>query len=77
MRLEKALVDAYRRLPDPNHLKSIPGIGEITAAILTAFIRDIDRFKTPSQLVAYFGAGAQNAVPARSIARTAMAAPSA
>ena len=27
----------------------------ITAAILTAFIRDIDRFQTPNQLVAYFG----------------------
>jgi transposase len=56
LRLEKALVDAYRRLPEPNHLDTIPGIGDITAAILTAFIRDIDRFDTPSQLVAYFGA---------------------
>ena len=49
-------MDAYRRLPDPNHLDSIPGIGDVTAAILTAFIRDIDRFETPNQLVAYFGA---------------------
>ena len=56
LRLEKTLVDAYRQLPDPNHLDSIPSIGEITAAILTAFIRDIDRFETPNQLVAYFGA---------------------
>jgi transposase len=48
LRLEKALVDAYRRLPDPNHLDSIPGIGDVTAAILTAFIRDIDRFETPN-----------------------------
>jgi transposase len=56
LRLEKTLVDAYRQLPDPNHLHSIPGIGEITAAILTAFIRDIDRFETPNKLVAYFGA---------------------
>ncbi len=56
LRLEKTLVDAYRRLPDPNHLDSIPGIGDVTAAILTAFIRDIDRFETPNQLVAYFGA---------------------
>jgi transposase len=56
LRLEKTLVDAYRQLPDPNHLDSILGIGEITAAILTAFIRDIDRFQTPNQLVAYFGA---------------------
>jgi transposase len=56
LRLEKTLVEAYRQLPKPNHLDSIPGIGEITAAILTAFIRDIDRFKTPNQLVGYFGA---------------------
>src|ERR1022692_4641389 len=55
LRLEKTLVDTYRLLPDANHLDSIPGIGEITAAILTAFIRDIDRFQTPNQLVAYFG----------------------
>jgi len=56
LRLEKTLVEAYRRLPDPNHLDTIPGIGEVTAAILTAFILDIDRFHTPNQLVAYFGA---------------------
>ncbi len=56
LRLEKTLVDAYRQLPDANHLDSIPGIGDVTAAILTAFIRDIDRFQTPNQLVAYFGA---------------------
>ena len=56
LRLEKTLVDAYRRLPDANHLDSIPGIGDITAAILTAFIRDIDRFETPNHLTAYFGA---------------------
>ena len=55
LRLEKTLTDAYRRLPDPNHLDSIPGFGEVTAAILTAFILDIDRFDTPNQLVAYFG----------------------
>jgi transposase len=56
LRLEKTLVDAYRRLPETNHLDSIPGIGEVTAAVLTAFILDIDRFQTPNQLVAYFGA---------------------
>jgi transposase len=55
-RLENTLQDAYRRLPEPNHLDTIPGFGEVTAAILTAFILDIDRFETPNQLVAYFGA---------------------
>jgi len=36
-------------------LHSIPGLGEVTCAILTAFIIDIHRFETPSKLVAYFG----------------------
>ena len=54
-RLENLLVAAYRALPTPNHLDTIPGIGAVTAAILTAFILDIDRFVTPGQLVAYFG----------------------
>jgi transposase len=54
-RLENLLVSAYRALPRPNHLDSIPGIGQVTAAVLTAFILDIDRFQTPGKLVAYFG----------------------
>jgi transposase len=54
-RLENLLVSAYRRLPAPNHLDTIPGIGQVTAAVLTAFILDIDRFETPGKLVAYFG----------------------
>jgi hypothetical protein len=48
-------VQAYRLLPEPNYLDTIPGIGAVTAAILTAFILDIDRFETPNQLVKYFG----------------------
>ena len=55
-RLESLLISAYRRLPEPNHLDSIPGIGDVTAAVLTAFILDIDRFETPGKLVKYFGA---------------------
>jgi hypothetical protein len=55
-RLENMLKDAYARLPQSNFLDTINGIGEVTAAILTAFIVDIDRFATPSKLVAYFGA---------------------
>jgi transposase len=54
-RLEKLLVCAYQALPRPNHLATIPGIGDVTAAVLTAFILDIERFRTPNQLVAYFG----------------------
>jgi transposase len=54
-RLETLLVSAYRDLPEPNHLDTIPGIGAVTAGILTAFIADIDAVQTPGQLVAYFG----------------------
>jgi transposase len=54
-RLEGLLVKAYRALPKANHLDSIPGIGEVTAAVLTAAIQDIDRFATEGKLVAYFG----------------------
>jgi transposase len=54
-RLENLLVSAYRTLPQANHLDTIPGIGVVTAAVLTAFILAIDRFETPSQLVKYFG----------------------
>jgi len=54
-RLENLMVQAYRGLPRPNHLGTIPGIGEVTAAILTAYILDIKRFATPNKLVAYFG----------------------
>ena len=54
-RLENLLVQEYHRLPKSNYLDTIPGIGAVTAAILTAFIVDIDRFETPGKLVAYFG----------------------
>jgi len=54
-RLESSLVSAYRALPQANHLDTIPGIGPVSAAILTAFLVDIDRFATPGKLVAYFG----------------------
>jgi transposase len=54
-RLEKLLISAYRALPNANQLDSIPGIGAVSAAVLTAFIVDIDRFATPGKLVAYFG----------------------
>jgi transposase len=55
-RLENLLVSAYQALPQRNHLDTIAGIGTVTAAVLTAFILDIDRFDTPGKLVAYFGA---------------------
>jgi transposase len=54
-RLENLLVEAYRALPRANHLDTIPGSGAVTAAVLTACIRDSDRFDCPGKLVAYFG----------------------
>src|SRR5262249_42285233 len=54
-RLENLLVSAYRALPDANHLDTIPGIGAATAAVLTAFLADPDRFASPNKLVAYLG----------------------
>jgi transposase len=54
--LEKLLTDAYRRLPFDNHLATIKGFGEVTAAILTAKIVDPDRFAEPAKLVGFFGA---------------------
>jgi transposase len=54
-RLENLLIQAYRDLATPNRLDTIIGFGEVTAAILTAFIADIDSVHTPGQLVNYFG----------------------
>lgn len=53
--LEKLLISAYRALPAPNHLDSIKGIGEVTAAVLTARMVSIDRFVRAEAVVAYFG----------------------
>lgn len=53
--LEKMLVDAYRRLPFQNHLDSIIGFGEVTAAVLTAKIVDPHRFLLPKNVVGHFG----------------------
>jgi hypothetical protein len=54
-RLEKRLVAASHGLPKPNPIDTITAIGDVSAAVLTAFILAIDRFETPGKLVAYFG----------------------
>jgi len=53
--LEKLLVNAYHDLPFVNHLDTIKGFGEVTAAILTAKIVDPQRFAEPAKLVGHFG----------------------
>lgn len=55
LRLEETMVNAYHAIDEPNQINSIPGIGDVTAAVLTAFILDIDRFESPTKLTAYFG----------------------
>src|SRR5262249_36839701 len=55
-RLENLLTAAYRALPPATHLAPLPGSGAVPAAVLTAFILDIERFASPAKLVAYFGA---------------------
>lgn len=54
-RLKELMTQAYQALAVPNHLVSIPGIGDATAAVLTAKMVGCDRFRTPSHLVSYFG----------------------
>lgn len=55
--LEELLKKTYRALPDSPHMqvKTIIGIGEVTAAVLVAKIVSIDRFDTKGKLVSYFG----------------------
>lgn len=36
-------------------LRSIPGVGSVTAATLVAFVGTVERFSTPEKLVAYIG----------------------
>jgi len=56
-KLENLLVRMFRQLPQRGQqlLTSIPGIGEATAAVLTAKIISIERFETDKKLVSYFG----------------------
>jgi transposase len=56
-KMRKLLTAAFVELPASGHqqLVTIPGIGDATAAVLTAKIVDIDRFQLPEQLVGYFG----------------------
>ncbi|NIL98213.1 MAG: transposase, partial [Planctomycetales bacterium] len=55
--LEKLLCQAFEALPESGHLQvaTIPGVGQVTAAVLVAKIVSIDRFATPENLVGYFG----------------------
>jgi len=56
-KMRKLLIAAFAELPPSGHLQlvTIPGIGQATAAALTAKVVDIDRFAVPEQLVSFFG----------------------
>lgn len=55
--LENLLSQAYDALPRSGHVQvgTIPGIGQVTAAVLVSKIVSLDRFATPENLVGYFG----------------------
>jgi len=55
--LEKLLIQAYHALPPSGHIQvaTIPGIGEVTAAVIVAKMISIDRFETACNVVGYFG----------------------
>jgi hypothetical protein len=59
--LHDLMVSHYNALPLPNPIATIPGIGTATAAVLTAKMVSIDRFKTPDAVVSYFGTFDQEA----------------
>jgi len=56
-KLRKLLEAAFTDLPPSGHVqvRTIPGIGTATAAVLVAKIIDIDRFASPEHLAGYFG----------------------
>ena len=62
--VEKVLTDEIKAIEDAMGgyeedtqvlLRSIPGIGKVTAGALVAFVGDINRFATPEKLVAFIG----------------------
>ncbi len=58
-KLKKLMTATYQKLPNANHLDSIPGIGTATAAVLTAKMVAIDRFATPAHVVGFFATFAE------------------
>jgi transposase len=53
--LDTAIHTAYVESPEAQLLESIPGIGELTAVILVAFLCPIDRFTSFDKLSSYCG----------------------
>jgi transposase len=53
--LDQRVHEAYRTSSDAQLLATIPGIGELTAVALAAWITPIERFPTAEKLVSYLG----------------------
>lgn len=53
--LEKTIKAEGEKLPGHKNLKSIKGIGDISATILLSIIGDIDDFESEGKLASYFG----------------------
>lgn len=53
--LDREIHDAWERSPEAQLLYTIPGVGELTAIALVAFICPIERFSTPEKLSSYVG----------------------
>ncbi len=54
-KLEKEIIAFAKQLPGFSNLISIKGIGPISAAVFIATIGDINDFRRPEKLTAYFG----------------------
>jgi transposase len=53
--LEKAIKDEGPKLPGHKNLKSIKGIGDVSATILLSIIGDVNDFENEGKLASYFG----------------------
>ena len=55
LQLEKALAEAARQMPGYANLRSIKGIGSLSAAVLLSSIGRVEDFADAGKLAAYFG----------------------
>ncbi|MFZ1024288.1 MAG: IS110 family transposase [Thermoplasmata archaeon] len=53
--LDRRIHEAYLASDDAQLLATVPGIGELTAVALAAWITPIERFRTAEKLVSYLG----------------------
>ena len=53
--LDREVHAAYLRMPEAQWLKTIPGVGELAAVTLVAFLCPIERFPTIDRLSSYVG----------------------